>query len=231
MKQDTSYAAMVLGATGNVGGRIVQLLVRSPRCRIVVVVTRRRTGAWADEKVREVVVEMDRLEEQLAAQVDGVDIALAAFGVGKGSAMMPEDEVRRIEVDYPAAFCRAARRAGARVAGVMTAMGANPQARTRYTRILGEKEKAIEALQFDFLGLYRPAVMLGNSNTPGWLNAAMPLVHWAMPRKYWSVHKNDLARAMVAQSEEAWVTQQQRVVKILEYPEMEPYFVKGERDG
>ncbi len=231
MQRETAYTAMVLGATGNVGGRIVQLLVQSPRCAKVWVVTRRPTGAWLDEKVHEVVVHMDRLEDELVAQVSEVDMALAAFGVGKGSATMPEDEVRKIEVAYPAAFCRAAKRAGARVTGVMTAMGANPEARTRYARILGEKEKAIEALHFDFLGLYRPAVMLGNSNTPEWLNALMPRVHWAMPRKYWSVHKNDLARAMVAQSEEAWARPQQGVVKILEYPEMEPYFVKGERDG
>jgi len=26
------YSAIVLGATGKVGGRIVQLLIRSPRC-------------------------------------------------------------------------------------------------------------------------------------------------------------------------------------------------------
>jgi hypothetical protein len=30
----------------------------------------------------------------------------------------------------------------------------------------------------------------------------MPLPHWAMPSKYHSIHKNDRARAMVAQSEQ-----------------------------
>ena len=34
------YTAMLLGATGNVGGRILQLLVQSPLCKKVVVVTR-----------------------------------------------------------------------------------------------------------------------------------------------------------------------------------------------
>jgi hypothetical protein len=33
----------------------------------------------------------------------------------------------------------------------------------------------------------------------------MPLLHWAMPSKYHSIHKNDLARAMVAQSEQAFL--------------------------
>ena len=32
---DTQYKAIVLGATGNVGGRIVRLLVESPACKKV----------------------------------------------------------------------------------------------------------------------------------------------------------------------------------------------------
>ena len=56
------YSAIVLGATGNVGGRIVQLLIRNPLCKKVVVVTRRKTDGFAHPKVSEVVVNMDRLE-------------------------------------------------------------------------------------------------------------------------------------------------------------------------
>jgi hypothetical protein len=85
------------------------------------------------------------------------------------------------------------------------------------------------------LGIYRPAVILGNSNTPSLLGYVMPLLHWAMPPKYHSIHKNDLARAMVAQSEQALLAIVQgdapaATVKILEYEEMRPFFVKGDSD-
>jgi hypothetical protein len=43
---------------------------------------------------------MDRLEEEVAPHALGVDVALAAFGVRKGSAKMPE-EARKIEIAYP----------------------------------------------------------------------------------------------------------------------------------
>src|ERR1700691_5766431 len=170
----------------------------------------------------------------VAPHAQGVDVALAAFGVGKGSAKMPEEEVRKIEIAYPQAFCRAAKARGARVCGVMTAVGADPEAGMKYAKIIGEKEKAVESVKFDFLGVYRPAVILGNSKPPGILGYVMPLLHWAMPSKYHSIHKNDLARAMVAQSEQAFLAiargkaPKEATVKILEYNEMEPFFVKGE---
>jgi uncharacterized protein YbjT (DUF2867 family) len=230
------YSAILLGATGNVGGCIVRLLIGNPLCRKVVVVTRRRTDAFADPRVSEVVVNMDRFEEEVTPHAQGVDIALVAFGVGKGSAKMPEEEVRRIEIAWPQAFCRAARAGGARVCGLMTAAGADPDAGMKYAKILGEKEKAVESIRFDFLGVYRPAVILGNSNTPGVLGYVMPLLHWAMPSRYHSIHKDDIARAMVAQSERAFLAiaqgnpPREPTVKILEYREMEPFFVNGASD-
>jgi uncharacterized protein YbjT (DUF2867 family) len=230
------YSAIVLGATGNVGECIMHLLIKNPLCKKVVSVTRRKTDVFVDPKVSEIVVNMDRLEEQVAPHARGVDVALAAFGVGKGSAKMPENEVRKIEIAYPQAFCRAAKAGGASVCGVMTAAGADPRARLKYAKIIGEKEKAVESINFDFLGVYRPGVILGNSNTPGVLGYIMPPLHWAMPSKYHSIHKNDLARAMVAQSERAFLAIAQgngpktATVKILEYKEMEPFFVKGESE-
>ena len=231
------YTAMLLGATGNVGGHILHLLVQSPLCKKVVVVTRRNVAELANRKVQQVVVNMDKLEEELAPHAKGVDIALAAFGVGKGSAKMADEDVRKIEITYPTAFASAAKAGGARVLAMMTAAGADSQSSTKYLRNMGDKEKKSEELKFDFLGLYRPAVILGNSNTPSALGVVMPLFHWAMPSRYHSIHKNDLARAMVAQSEQAFLALAQGqgpaapAVKILEYREMELFFVSGDSDA
>jgi uncharacterized protein YbjT (DUF2867 family) len=231
------YTAMLLGATGNVGGQILRLLEQSSLCKQVIVVTRRRVADLANPKVRQVVVNMDNLTEELAPHAKGVDIALAAFGVGKGSGKMADEEVRKIEISYPAAFASAARAGGARVLAMMTAVGADVRSSNKYLRIMGEKEERSEELTFDFLGLYRPAVILGNSNTPSALGAVLPLLHWAMPSRFHSIHKNELARAMVAQSEQAFLALAQGkgppapAVKILEYKEMRAFFVTGDDDA
>jgi len=228
---------MLLGATGNVGGQILQRLVQSPLCKKVVVVTRRPVAALANTKVQQVVVNMNALEEELAPHAKGVDIALAAFGVGKGSARMADDDVRTIEITYPTAFASAAKAGGARVLAMMTAAGANSQSSTKYLRNMGDKEKRAAALEFEFLGIYRPGVILGNANTPSALGLVMPLFDWAMPSRYHSIHKNDLARAMVAQSEQAFLALAEGkgsaapAVKILEYRQMKRFFVAGDRDA
>ena len=57
-----------------------------------------------------------------------------------------------------------------------------------------------------------------------------------MPSNWHSIHKNDLARAMVAQTEQAFLAiapgnaPKEPTVKILEYKDMAPFFVKGESD-
>ena len=122
----------------------MQLLIKNPLCKKLVVVTRRKTDVFAAPKVFDVVVNMDRFEEEVAPYAQGVDVALAAFGVGKGSAKMPEEEVRKIEIAYPEAFCHAAKAGGARVCGVMIAAGADPESGMKYAKIIGEKEKAVE---------------------------------------------------------------------------------------
>jgi uncharacterized protein YbjT (DUF2867 family) len=227
------YTAMLLGATGNVGGHILRLLVQRPPCRKVIVVTRRHAQELANPKVQQVVVDMERLQEQLAPYATGIDIALAAFGVGKGSAKMRDEEVRRIEISYPTAFASVARAGGAGVLAMMTAAGADSRSSTKYLRNMGDKEKRAEELSFDFLALYRPAVILGNTNTPSALGFVMPLLDWAMPYRYHSIHANDLAQAMVAQSEEALLTLARTegpvspIVQVLEYREMQRFFVSG----
>ena len=65
----------------------------------------------------------------------------------------------------------------------------------------------------------------------------MPLIQWAMPSRFHSIHKNDLARAMVAQSEQAFRALVQGkgaaapAVKILEYQEMASFFVAGDSEA
>jgi hypothetical protein len=187
------YSVLVLGATGNVGGRIVQLLIKNPLCKKLVVVTRRTTDIFAAPKVFDVVVNMDRLEEEVAPYAHGIVVALARSASARAARRCQRKRCARSKSRTPRPCAKPLEAGGARVCGVMTAAGANPESGMKYAKIIGEKKKAVESVKFDFLGIYRPAVILGNANTPSVLNYLMPLLHWAMPSKYHSIQERPRA--------------------------------------
>ena len=145
------YSVVVLGATGNVGGRIVELLIKNPLCKKLVVVTRRKTDVFATPKVFDVVVNMDRLEEEVAPYAQGVEVALAAFGVGKGSAEDARGGGAQDRNRLPRGLLP--RRQGWRRSCVRghDSSWCEPPGRDKYAKIIGEKEKAVESVKFDFL--------------------------------------------------------------------------------
>ena len=236
------YSAVVLGSTGNVGRQIVNLLAASPAVKQVVVVNRRQTDEFGDIlKVREVVVpDMDKLAEAVesAATEAGATVGFCAIGVGKGSRKMPEAEVRKIEMQYPEAFAKGCKAGGVLSVGLMTAAGADIKSRFTYVRIIGEKEKAVIRVGISALGIYKPSVIFGNSNTPPYLRYIFPAVQCVLPSRYHSIHKNELARAMFEGTQKALAELQQKrseggalptpVVKSYEYSDMKPFFDKND---
>jgi uncharacterized protein YbjT (DUF2867 family) len=234
------YSAVVLGSTGNVGWQIVNLLAASPAVRQVVVVNRRQTDEFKGmPKVREVVVpDMDKLAEAVerVAREAGATVGFCAIGVGKGSQKMPEAEVRKIEVQYPEAFAKGCKAGGVLSLGLMTAAGSDIKSSFTYVRIIGEKEKAVTGVGIAALGIYKPSVIFGNSNTPSYLHYVFPAVQYVLPSRYHSIHKNELARAMVEGTQKALAELQQRgtqagafptpVVKSYEYSDMKLFFNK-----
>ena len=235
------YSAVVLGSTGNVGRQIVNLLAASPAVRHVVVVNRRRTDEFGDiPKVREVVVpDMDKLAEAVesAARETGATVGFCAIGVGKGSQKMPEAEVRKIEVQYPEAFAKGCKAGGIVSMGLMTAVGSDIKSSFTYVRIIGEKEKAVTGVGIPALGIYKPSVIFGNSNTPSYLRYVFPAVQCVLPSRYHSIHKNELARAMFEGTQKALAelaaqaqggTLPEPRVKSYEYSDMKPFFNKDD---
>jgi uncharacterized protein YbjT (DUF2867 family) len=232
------YSAVVLGSTGNVGRQIVNLLAASPAVSHVVVVNRRQTAEFKDmPKMCEVVVpDMDQLAEAVepAAREAGATIGFCAIGVGKGSRRMPEAEVRKIEVQYPEAFAKGCKAAGVLSMGLMTAAGSDIKSSITYVRTIGEKEKAVTGVGIPALGIYKPSVIFGNSNTPTYLHYVFPAVQWVLPSRYHSIHKNELARAMFQGTQRALAELQQKQaqggaflkpeVKFYEYSDMKLLF-------
>jgi uncharacterized protein YbjT (DUF2867 family) len=193
--------ALLAGATGLVGGHLLEDLLGSPDYARVYAVTRRPLGR-EHPRLANRIVQFDRLESQLK----GTTCTEAYCCLGTTIADAGSQEAfRQVDLGYVLAFARAARAAQAQRFVVVSSVGADPGSKNFYLRVKGEMEAAVSALGFPALDIMQPALLLGwrRQMRPIELAArlVMPLVNPFLigSREAWrGISARAVARAMVA---------------------------------
>jgi uncharacterized protein YbjT (DUF2867 family) len=78
-----------------------------------------------------------------------------------------QEAFRAVDFDANLAVARAALAAGARRAGLVSAMGASAKSAIFYSRVKGELEDALAALAFEGLVIARPSMLAGDRGSLG----------------------------------------------------------------
>lgn len=193
-------SALLLGATGLVGGHCLELLLGSDRYRRVVVLGRRRLDRRLP-RLEQHQVDFDRLAEHAALfRVDDVYCCLGTTIARAGS----QEAFRRVDHDYVVEAARLASDAGAEQFLLVSALGADPGSRVFYNRVKGETEAAVKRFSFRALWILRPSLLLGERAEfrLGERIAAQAsrLVQWLLVgrlRRYRPVPADDVAAAML----------------------------------
>jgi uncharacterized protein YbjT (DUF2867 family) len=149
--------ALLAGATGLVGGHLLQDLLDSADHARVYAVTRRPLGR-EHPRLANRIVQFDRLESQLKGTV--CTEAYCCLGTTIADAGSQE-AFRQVDLEYVLAFARAARAAQAQRFVVLSSVGADPGAKNFYLRVKGEMEQAVSALGFPALDILQPSLLLG----------------------------------------------------------------------
>lgn len=202
-------SAVVLGASGAVGGEVLRALLDSPVWSRVTTLGRRPVAlppAEDSRRLEQHVVDVSdpaSYEHLLAGHTD----AFCTLGVGEPSKMSKE-EFRRIDFEYVLAFARACQRQDVRHFTLLTAVGSNAKSSYFYLRMKGELEEAVKSLGFESVHLFRPSMILTPTNRYG-ITQAIVLKVWPVLdfllvgplRKYRGVTVADLGRSMVRHAE------------------------------
>lgn len=155
-----SHTCLLAGASGLVGRELLRtLLADRDTLRVHAVVRRRLRGLGAaSDKLREwPVAGFDALPDTLPP----ADEAYCALGTTIAQAGS-QAAFRAVDFDAVLAFARAAREAGVRHFGVVSALGADDRSRVFYNRVKGEAEEALVDLGFARLVIARPSLLLGD---------------------------------------------------------------------
>jgi len=190
--------ALVAGATGLIGRRLLDLLADSGRYARVHALTRRPLDAG--DPIVEHRVDFSELEEAASA-IGPVDDAFCALGTTIRQAGS-KSAFRRVDHDYVIAFGQLAKALDARCLSVVSSLGADPRARNFYLQVKGETEVALREMDLPGLALFRPSLLRGTreefrlGEEIG--NAAMHVFGALIPARYKAVSDRELARAMLA---------------------------------
>jgi uncharacterized protein YbjT (DUF2867 family) len=151
--------ALLAGASGLVGGHLLQRLLADPRYKRVITVSRKALGI-EHPKLRSLITDFDPIEAAVAGLDETVDDAFCALGTTIKTAGS-RAAFRRVDFGYVVAFARAARAVGARRFMLVSAIGASARSRIFYLRVKGETEEAVAALGYPALHIFRPGLLLG----------------------------------------------------------------------
>lgn len=190
---------LLVGATGLVGGLILNRLLDDETYGRVIALTRSAiTGADELSKLDTRIVDFGRPDDWWD-QVDA-DQTICALGTTIKKAGSRE-AFRRVDFDYPLTIARAALAGGCRHFLLVSAMGADPTSRVFYNRVKGELEAAILGLGFTGVSIFRPSLLIGDRREfrPGEA-VGQVLGRWlafAIPKRFRPVHARTVAAAVV----------------------------------
>lgn len=197
-------SVLVAGASGLVGRAVVRRLVAQSWPGSVTALVRRPgalTGGQAmPGRLRESVVDFDRLDAPETQQALVADIVICALGTTIRQAGS-EAAFRRVDVEYPAELARRAFAAGAHHFLLVSALGADARSGVFYNRCKGEAEAEILSIGFPSVTVVRPSLLLGKRAEfrPG-ERIAQSLSHaigWMVPRPWRPVPAESVAAALV----------------------------------
>lgn len=151
--------AILIGATGLVGGHALRLLLESPSYSKVIAVSRRPVDVSHKKLVR---VEAGSFDH-LATTLEGIkaDDAFCCLGTTIRQAGT-KAEFHKVDYGYALEFAHRVLRNGAKHFLLVSAIGAQARSPVFYNRVKGLLEKEVSALDFQRISVFRPSLLVGD---------------------------------------------------------------------
>ena len=192
---------VIVGASGMVGGYALRYALENRSVGNVTSIGRRKLGI-SDSKLREVLHSDFADCTALTEALSGQDAAVFCLGAYTGA--VPDAELRKITVDYAVEFARVLHISCPDAAfSFLSGTGADQTGRSRvpFARYKGQAEKALVAIGFPHVYLFRPAYIypVDPRQEPNFsyrlLRGIYPVFRLLFPNQV--IRADDLARVMV----------------------------------
>jgi uncharacterized protein YbjT (DUF2867 family) len=192
---------LLAGASGFIGEKLIRLLEQAPsRPKLMSVGRRPLPFLKPKSRVQEHIANFNSLEGWMTTwQAETAVCCLGTTIKTAGS----QAAFRAVDYDAVIAFARLAKRVGVQHFIVVSAVGASTSSASFYSRVKGEMEAALQAMNFATLSIVQPSLLLGEraeqrlGERIGQV-VSMPLAPLLMGplSSYRPIHGADVAKAM-----------------------------------
>lgn len=153
----TFRKALIVGATGLIGGYCLQALLNDPRYSEIIALVRKPL-LKTHRKLKTVISKFENLEHELSnIQADDVYCCIGTTIKKAGS----QEDFRQVDFSLVVSIAERMRKQGAEQFLVISSMGSDPNSKVFYTRVKGEMEQAIQQLEYPCIRIIRPSLLLG----------------------------------------------------------------------
>jgi len=194
---------VVAGATGLIGGFLINELENDSSFDTVVALTRK--PKQNSNKTTWEVVDYG-VQSQLEKVSQNADVMFCCLGTTMKKAGSKE-AFYKVDFHYVIDLAKAAKSNGVRQFSVISAIGADPESKVFYNRVKGEMEAAIRDLGFREEIVFHPSLLLGpreetrvGERIGTILGKVVSPFLFGSLRKYHPIHVSKIAQAMVAQA-------------------------------
>jgi|SRR5581483_9531718 len=195
-----SRTAVVLGASGLVGGFCLRALVDDAEYTRVLTFGRRELPPLTRAKVAQRVADLASLS---ADDFRGAQDVFSALGTTIRKAGSQE-AFRKVDLELPLRAAQEAVKAGAEQFIVVSSVGADPNSKNFYLRTKGELEAELAKLPFRTVHILRPSLLIGKrqefrlgESIVIALAPALDLLTLGPLRRYHAIKAQTVGRAMV----------------------------------
>lgn len=201
MKKHTmNKTACILGASGLVGGHLLDLLSEKKEYSQIKVINRRSLDL-TDDKIEEIIIEdFDELEHHIdTVKADDYFCCLGTTIKKAGS----KDKFKKVDFDFVVNIAAVAKENHAQSFSVISAMGAKAGSMIFYNQVKGEMEDAVKAIKNNRTYIFRPSLIAGERNeerageqVAQWFFDKLGFIFKGPLKKYSAVEAKQIAYAM-----------------------------------
>lgn len=207
--------AAIFGTTGLIGNHLVQLLSQHKDYQRIYTFARRKTESLP-ERIEHVDFSFDSLK--IPESVDDVFVCLGTTMKKSGS----KEAFLKVDYEMVVEIAKQSKLSKVKRFIVVSSLGADPLSNNFYLQTKGRMEDAVKQFEFDYCGIVRPSLLLGNRNEFRF-GEKLGIVFFKIfsfifvgpIKKYKGIYAEDVAKGMImlAQSGIGKITVESNIIK------------------